>query len=149
MLDMTGAEKLLGSGDMLFLTTEMMGKPRRVQGAYVSDEEIGNVADFLRQQAPPNYNEEVTSQQVSIKGMDGGMGGGSMSGGGDIERQAAEIAVSARKISTSLLQRRMSIGYGKASMIIDHLEEMGVVGPAPGGNKPREVLISSMDEYPE
>ena len=149
MLDMTGAEKLLGSGDMLFLTTEMMGKPRRVQGAYVSDEEIGNVADFLRQQAPPNYNEEVTSQQVSIKGMDGGMGGSMSGGGGDIERQAAEIAVSARKISTSLLQRRMSIGYGKASMIIDHLEEMGVVGPAPGGNKPREVLISSMDEYPE
>ena len=149
MLDMTGAEKLLGSGDMLFLTTEMMGKPKRVQGAYVSDDEISNVTDFLRQQAPPDYNEDVISQQVSIKGMGGEMiemGGGS---GGSIERQAMEIAIQAGKISTSLLQRRLSIGYGRASGIIDHLEEMGMVGPAPGGNKPREILISDISEFPE
>ena len=75
------------------------------------------------------------------------MGGGG--GGGDIERQAAEIAIRARKLSTSLLQRQLRIGYGRAAAIIDHLEEIGVVGPAPGGSKPREVLISSMDEYPE
>ena len=152
MLDMVGAEKLLGSGDMLFLTTEMMGKPKRVQGAYVSDDEIAHVTDYLRQQAPPDYNDEVTSQQVQIKGMGadimGGGGGGGL-GSGSIERQAAQIAIENGKISTSLLQRKLSIGYGRASAIIDHLEELGVVGPAPGGNKPREVLITSIDEFVE
>ncbi len=147
MLDQMGAEKLLGSGDMLFLTTEMMGKPRRVQGAFVSDKEIGKITDFLRQQAPPNYNDEVTSQAVSLPGMPGA--GGSMGGGGgDVERQAAEIAIRAGKLSTSLLQRQLHIGYGRAASIIDELEAKGVVGPATGGNKPRDVLITSIDEYP-
>ncbi len=146
MLDQMGAEKLLGSGDMLFLTTEMMGKPRRVQGAFVSDKEIGKIADFLRQQAPPQYNDEVTSQSVSLPGM-AGMGGGGGEGG-DIERQAAEIAIRAGRLSTSLLQRQLHIGYGRAASIIDELEAKGVVGPATGGNKPRDVLITSIDEYP-
>ena len=146
MLDSMGAEKLLGSGDMLFLTTEMMGKPRRVQGAFVSDKEISKITDFLRQQAPPQYNDEVTSQSVSLPGMPG-MGGGSGEGG-DIERQAAEIAIRAGRLSTSLLQRQLHIGYGRAASIIDELEAKGVVGPATGGNKPRDVLISSIDEYP-
>ena len=152
MLDMGGAEKLLGMGDMLYLTTEMMGKPKRVQGAYVSDDEIENLTNYLREQAPPSYNDEVISQEVAVKGMPGmaSVGGGDMGGGGgDIERQAAEIAIRAHKLSTSLLQRQLRIGYGRAAAIIDHLEEIGVVGPAPGGSKPREVLISSMDEYPE
>jgi len=151
MLDMGGAEKLLGSGDMLFLTTEMMGKPKRVQGAFINDDEIGAVTDYLRQQAPTDYNEEVISQQVQIKGMDGAMmgGGGGMSGGGSLERQAAQVALESGKISTSLLQRKLGIGYGKAAAVIDHLEEMGVVGAAPGGNKAREILISSMDEFVE
>jgi S-DNA-T family DNA segregation ATPase FtsK/SpoIIIE len=147
MLDMGGAEKLLGMGDMLYLTTEMMGKPKRVQGAYVSDSEIENLTNYLREQAPPNYNDEVISQDVEAKGVMG-MGGDSGMGGGDIERQAAEIGIRARKMSTSLLQRQLHIGYGRAAAIIDHLEEIGVVGPAPGGSKPREVLITSMDEYP-
>ena len=146
MLDAVGAEKLLGSGDMLFLTTEMMGKPRRVQGAFVSDKEIGKITDYLRQQAPPQYNDEVTSQSVSVPGMPG-MGGG-VGEGGDIERQAAEIAIRAGRLSTSLLQRQLHIGYGRAASIIDELEAKGVVGPATGGNKPRDVLISSIDEYP-
>ncbi len=147
MLDAVGAEKLLGSGDMLFLTTEMMGKPRRVQGAFVSDKEIAKITDFLRQQAPPQYNDEVISQQVSVPGMPGA--GGSMGGGGgDVERQAAEIAIRAGKLSTSLLQRQLHIGYGRAASIIDELEAKGVVGPATGGNKPRDVLITSIDEYP-
>jgi len=147
MLDQMGAEKLLGSGDMLFLTTEMMGKPRRVQGAFVSDKEIGKITDFLRQQAPAQYNDEVISQSVSIPGMPGS-GGGMGEGGGDIERQAAEIAVRAGKLSTSLLQRQLHIGYGRAASIIDELEAKGVVGPSTGGNKPRDVLITSIDEYP-
>ena len=149
MLDMGGAEKLLGSGDMLFLTTEMMGKPVRVQGAYVSDPEISKVTDFLRQQAPADYNEEVTSQQVVLggKGASGvglDMGGGA---GGDIKRQAVEVALREGKISTSLLQRRLRIGYGRAAAIIDELSDQGIVGDSSGGNKGRELLISSMDEY--
>ncbi len=150
MLDMGGAEKLLGSGDMLYLTTEMMGKPVRVQGAFVSDEEIANVTDFLRRQAPADYNPEVISQTVAIGGKPTsvGMDFGD-SGGGDITRQAAEIAIRDGKISTSLLQRRLHVGYGRAAAIIDELVEKGVVGDSGGGNRGREVLISSMDEYPD
>jgi S-DNA-T family DNA segregation ATPase FtsK/SpoIIIE len=150
MLDMIGAEKLLGKGDMLFLTTEMMGKPLRIQGAWASDEEINRVADFLREQSAPQYNDDVISQPVQIKGMVGTGGFGDEGGGfdpnGDLTRAAAEIGVQARKMSTSLLQRRLKIGYGKAAAIIDELEEKGVVA-APNGNRPRDVLISSMDEY--
>ncbi len=150
MLDMGGAEKLLGSGDMLFLTTEMMGKPIRVQGAFVSDEEIASVTDFLRRQAPVDYNPEVTSQAVAIGGKGSSVGMDfSGSGGGDITRQAAEIALRDGKISTSLLQRRLHVGYGRAAAIIDELVEKGVVGDSGGGNRGREVLISSMDEYPD
>ena len=152
MLDMGGAEKLLGMGDMLFLTTEMMGKPKRVQGAFVSDSEISRVTDFLRQQSPPNYDDDVISQPVQVKGMSGtevvGVEGGATSSGGDLTRQAAELGIAAHKMSTSLLQRRLKIGYGRAAAIIDELEDMGVVAP-PNGNRPREMLISSMEEYPE
>jgi S-DNA-T family DNA segregation ATPase FtsK/SpoIIIE len=147
MLDMGGAEKLLGMGDMLFLITEMMGKPKRVQGAFVGDSEIGRVADFLRQQSPPDYNEDVISQHVQIKGMPGIEMNTELSGSGDLARQATEVGLQARKMSTSLLQRRLKIGYGKAAAIIDELEEMGVVAP-PNGNRPRDMLISSMDEFP-
>lgn len=149
MLDMGGAEKLLGSGDMLFLTTEMMGKPLRVQGAYLSDPEIAKVTDFLRQQAPANYNEEVTSQQVVLGGKgSAGVGIDMGSGaGGDVKRQAVEVALREGKISTSLLQRRLRIGYGRAAAIIDELSDMGIVGDSSGGNKGRELLITSMDEY--
>ena len=135
---------------MLFLTTEMMGKPLRVQGAFLSDPEIAKVTDFLRQQAPANYNEEVTSQQVILggkgsAGMGMDMGGGGA--GGDVKRQAVEVALREGKISTSLLQRRLRIGYGRAASIIDELADMGIVGDSSGGNKGRELLISSMDEY--
>ena len=150
MLDMGGAEKLLGSGDMLFLTTEMMGKPIRVQGAFVSDGEIAAVTDFLRDQAPADYNPEVTSQTVAIGGKGSSVGMDfSGAGGGDTTRQAAEIALREGKISTSLLQRRLHVGYGRAAAIIDELVEKGVVGDSGGGNRGRDVLISSMDEYPD
>ncbi|MCR5572344.1 MAG: DNA translocase FtsK [Candidatus Saccharibacteria bacterium] len=148
MLDMGGAEKLLGSGDMLFLTTEMMGKPVRVQGAFVSDPEIGKVTDFLRQQAPADYNEEVTSQQVVLGGKGASGVGMDMGGaGGDIKRQAVEVALREGKISTSLLQRRLRIGYGRAAAIIDELSDLGIVGESASGNKGRELLISSVEEY--
>ena len=105
----------------------------------------------MRHQAPADYNPEVTSQTVAI----GGKGSSSVgmdfsgAGGGDITRQAAEIALRDGKISTSLLQRRLHVGYGRAAAIIDELVEKGVVGDSGGGNRGREVLISSMDEYPD
>jgi S-DNA-T family DNA segregation ATPase FtsK/SpoIIIE len=148
MLDMGGAEKLLGMGDMLFLTTEMMGKPKRVQGAYVSDTEITKLTDFLKQQSPPDYNDDVISQSVQIKGMPGIEMDVSGGASGDLMRQAAEVGLQARKMSTSLLQRRLKIGYGKAAAVIDDLEALGVVA-APNGNRPRDMLITSMDEFPE
>ena len=153
MLDRGGAEKLLGTGDMLYLTQEMQGKPVRVQGAFVSDKEINDVTDFLRKQRAAEYVPEVISQTVAIGGRGTSpMGGGSDydgMGGGDITRQAAEIAIRDGKISTSLLQRRLHVGYGRAASIIDELVEKGVVGDSGGGNRGREVLISSMDEYPD
>lgn len=148
MLDKGGAEKLLGSGDMLFLTTEMMGKPKRVQGAFLGDKEIAAMVDFLKQQAPPSYNDEVLSQQVSIPGAPGIEMPGNISASNDKLRQATEIGLQMGRMSTSTLQRKLSIGYGRAASIIDELEAKGVVGPS-NGNKPRDMLISSMEEYPD
>lgn len=151
MLDQGGAEKLLGKGDMLLLTTEMMGKPRRIQGAWASDEDINKVTDFLRAQRPPEYNEEVVAQQVAIKGMAGEVGG--MDGLGrrydpndPIVRKAVEISLSKGKFSTAMLQTYLGKGHGFVSGLAIWFEEIGVIGPQ-NGNKPRDLLISSMEEF--
>ena len=151
MLDQGGAEKLLGKGDMLLLTTEMMGKPRRLQGAFASDEDIAKVTDFLRNQRPPEYNDEVVAQQVSIKGMTSEIGG--MEGLGrrydpndPIVRKAVEISLSKGKFSTAMLQTYLGKGHGFVSGLAIWFEEIGVIGPQ-NGNKPRDLLITSMDEF--
>lgn len=151
MLDQGGAEKLLGKGDMLLLTTEMMGKPRRIQGAWASDEDISKVTDFLREQRAPDYNEEVVAQQVAIKGMSGEVGG--MDGLGrrfdpndPIVRKAVEISISKGKFSTAMLQTYLGKGHGFVSGLAIWFEEIGVIGPQ-NGNKPRDVLITSLDEF--
>ena len=151
MLDMGGAEKLLGSGDMLYLTTEMMGKPKRVQGAFVDDDEIAAVTNYLRDQAPTQYVDDILTQVVNLKGAIGGSAFAEDigSGGGDLKRQAAEVGLQAGKMSTTLVQRKLKIGFGRASEVIEELEELGIVTPSPGGSKPRGMLISSMDEYDE
>ncbi|MBO7664494.1 DUF87 domain-containing protein [Candidatus Saccharibacteria bacterium] len=149
MLDQGGAEKLLGKGDMLLLTTEMMGKPRRIQGAWASDEDIAKVTDFLRAQRPPEYNDEVISQQVAIKGMPGG---GSSDLGRRYDpndptvRKAVEITLKQGKFSTASLQTWLGKGHGFVAGLAIWLEEIGAIGPQ-NGNKPREVLISSMEEF--
>ena len=150
MLDQGGAEKLLGKGDMLLLTTEMMGKPRRIQGAWASDEDIAKVTDFLRSQREPQYNDEVISQQVSIKGL---TPEGSSAGLGrrfdpqdPTVRQAIEITLNKGKFSTAMLQTYLGKGHGFVSGLAIWLEEIGVIGPQ-NGNKPRDVLISSMEEF--
>lgn len=146
IIDGVGAEKLLGMGDMLFSTSDMP-KPKRVQGAFITDEETVKVNDFLRMQRPPQYDDEVVSQPVQLNGK-GGVVVDSGSGGGDDDdmwRDAVHVVVENRKASTSLLQRRLRIGYGRASRLIDMMEEQGIVSSA-DGSKPRDVLISSMDD---
>ena len=154
MLDMTGAETLLGKGDMLMLTTEMMGKPRRIQGAWASDEDVLKLTDFLRAQQAPQYNDEVISQAVQVSGMGPSMGGAI----GDLGRKydpndpmvraAVEIMLTQGKFSTSMLQTRLGKGHGFVSGLALWLEEIGAIGPE-NGHKPRDVLIKSMDEFDE
>lgn len=151
MLDQGGAEKLLGRGDMLMLTTEMMGKPRRIQGAWASDKDINAVADFLRAQRPPEYNDEVVAQQVAIKGMtsDAGDVGGlgrKFDPNDPIVRKAVEISISKGKFSTAMLQTYLGKGHGFVSGLAIWFEEIGVIGPQ-NGNKPRELLITSLEEF--
>lgn len=152
MLDMGGAEKLLGKGDMLMLTTEMMGKPRRIQGAWASDEDVNNLTDFLREQRPPEYNDEVISQAVQIKGLGPSDGGGIGDLGRKYDpndptvRKAVEITLQKGKFSTAMLQTYLGKGHGFVSGLAIWLEEIGVIGEA-NGNKPRDVLISSMEEF--
>lgn len=147
IIDGVGAEKLLGMGDMLYLTSDMP-KPVRVQGSFISDGETVKVNDFLRMQRPPQYDDEVVSQPVQLNGK-GGVVVDSGSGGGDSDddmwRDAVQVVLDNRKASTSLLQRRLRIGYGRASRLIDMMEEQGIVGSADGA-KPRDVLVRSMDE---
>lgn len=145
IIDQTGAEKLLGKGDLLFTTPQII-KPQRIQGAFVSEDEVNAVVNFVKSQAAPNYDEEVVKQQVNI-GSNGGvvMDFDGSSGDEDLYKDSVKVVVDAGKASASLLQRRLRIGYSRASRMIDVLEERGIIGPADGA-RPREVLISSIDE---
>jgi S-DNA-T family DNA segregation ATPase FtsK/SpoIIIE len=151
MIDQMGAEKLLGSGDGLLLTTEMMGKPKRVQGAFVSDAEVERITEFLRKQAGPDYNEEVLNQNIQA-GPNGGRMGGVEAGGvggntGDLVRDAVMLILEDPKSATiSKFGRRFKIGYNKAADLMEELEERGVVAPSEGSNRPRRVLIQSVEE---
>lgn len=145
IIDQMGAEKLTGLGDMLFSKVDW-GKPRRIQGCFVSDDEINEIVEFVKSQSEPDYHEEILSA-VAPASM-------SMAGGGGIVRtgvaepqdddpliwEAAHIVVESQLGSTSGLQRRLKVGYARAGRIMDMLEEKGVVGP-PDGSKPREVLL--------
>lgn len=145
IIDQAGAEKLLGSGDMLYSIPEFP-KPRRMQGALITDAETNKIADFLRAQRPPTYDDEVVSQPVQLTGKGAIMAG--TDGGGDNDeayKEAVEVVINAGKASTSLLQRKLRLGYGRASRIIDMMEEQGIVGPAEG-SRPRPVLVSSIDQ---
>lgn len=146
ILDQVGAEKLLGSGDMLYKTATM-SKPIRIQGAWVMNDEVKKIADHLRMQSAPQYNDEVISQPVHLNGKGGVVMDmeGHGSGDDDMYRDAMRVVIESRKASTSLLQRRLRIGYARAARIIEEMEEQGVIGPA-DGSRPRDVLVSSMDE---
>lgn len=144
ILDQIGAEKLLGQGDMLLLTPSM-SKPKRIQGAWVMDEEVMKITDHLRMQSAPQYNDEIISQPVQLNGKGGVVMDFDGGGDDDMYKDALRVVVESGKASTSLLQRRLRVGYARAARIIEQMEEQGVIGPADGA-RPREVLISSLDD---
>ncbi len=143
IIDQQGAEKLLGQGDMLLLTADMP-KPKRVQGALITDDETNKVTDFIRKQREPQYDEEVVSQPVQLNGR-GGVVAEINDTDEPIYKDAVRVVIEGRKASTSLLQRRLRIGYAKAARLIEAMEEQGIIGQA-DGSRPREVLVNSMDE---
>ena len=142
ILDVPGAEKLLGRGDMLFVPPDQ-AKPARIQGAYVSDAEINRVIEFLKKSGiAPQYTEEVTTMPTK-------MYGGNLGGDGDKDplfAEAVRIVFQHGRASASLLQRRLSIGYARAARILDQLESSGAVGLAEGA-KSREVQIKDPEEF--
>ncbi len=142
IIDMPGAEKLLGRGDMLYIPPDQ-AKPTRIQGTFVSEEEVRRLVDFLKSKnAPVEYTEEVTTIPVHSK-KSGDIGGDGRDGLFD---EAVRIICQHDRASASLLQRRLSIGYARAARILDQLENEGIVGPAEG-SKPRDVLMRNPDEY--
>lgn len=144
ILDQIGAEKLLGQGDML-MKTATMPKPKRIQGAWVMDEEVGKITDHMRMQSAPQYNDEIISQPVHLNGKGGVVMDFDHEGGDDMFREAVQVVIQSRKASTSLLQRKLRVGYARAARIIEEMEEQGIIGPADGA-RPRDVLISSLDD---
>lgn len=144
ILDQIGAEKLLGQGDMLMLTPSM-SKPKRIQGAWVTDDEVVKITDHLRMQRAPEYDDEVVAQQVQIGARGSVVADFDGGGDDDMYKEAVRAVVQAGKASTSLLQRRLRIGYSRAARIIEMMEEQGIIGPA-DGSRPREVLITNIDE---
>lgn len=142
ILDMTGAEKLLGKGDMLYKPMDD-NTPTRVQGSFVSDDEIQRVVDFVKSKShPPRYSEKFTNLEVnnSSSSFGGASSNANIENKDVLYNEILDYAVRMGQISASLIQRKYSIGYNRAARIIDQFEEEGIVGPAKG-SKPRDVLI--------
>lgn len=136
ILDMNGAEKLLGKGDMLFYPTGM-SKPVRIQGAFVTDKEVENIVDFLKKESSgTDYNETVMEEISSAVKTGGGAGEHD-----EYFDNAADLVVNKEKASVSMLQRQFRIGYNRAARLMEELEDAGIVGPE-DGSKPRKVLLN-------
>jgi len=137
ILDSSGAEKLLGAGDMLYTTAEF-SKPRRIQGTFISEREVKNVVRFLQEQAGDvEYSEEIMERQRQPVAVSGEV----HENEDDLMPEAIEEVKRARKASASLLQRRLRVGYARAARLLDLMEERGIIGPADGA-KPRDVYVS-------
>ena len=138
ILDSTGADDLLGKGDMLY-SNSTLARPRRIQGIFVSSDEINRVTNRIKLKGQPEYDDSI------IEGEDQMVAGGMMEfdgtpGEGNMNSQAEDVIRQTGKASASLLQRRLSIGYARAARILDELEEQGKIGPARGA-KPREIYL--------
>ncbi|HEX7017734.1 MAG TPA: DNA translocase FtsK [Patescibacteria group bacterium] len=145
ILDMPGAEKLLGKGDMLFVPPDQ-AKPTRIQGTYVSESEARSLVDFIKSQGhQPVYEEDITTKYKA-----GVVTGGSSGTGGEDKDEhfleAVKLISQYDKASSSLIQRRLSVGYARAARILDQLYEAGLVSP-PEGSKPRDVNVAKLREY--
>ncbi len=152
ILDSNGAENLLGKGDFLFLPPGGITKMTRAQGAFVSDPEIASIVKFCAAHAKQNFVQGVTAEMNNADGSaaTGGDNGGRLGGNGmsdedaELYTRCVQLVITERKASTSLLQRRFSIGYGRAAKIMDMMEKRGVIAPASGNtSRPREVLIEA------
>ncbi len=162
ILDQTGAEKLIGKGDMLYAPLGE-GKHVRVQGCFITSDEIEAVISHIKETSTAEYNEEILehierqAEQVDSKGGKGSKSGGSSAGSGassdpaeeedEMLEEAVDVIMECRQASTSMLQRRLKLGYARAGRIMDQIEERGIVGPSEG-SKPRRILISR-DEWKE
>ncbi len=144
ILDVSGAESLIGNGDMLLSKPEY-SKPLRIQGCFVSSEEITAVVEAVKEQGEPEYHSEILKTNLISMGdtMPDGSGGSSSSDD-PLIWEAAEIVVASGLGSTSNIQRKLKVGYSRAGRIMDMLEEKGIVGP-PNGSKPRDVLVDAME----
>lgn len=141
ILDAAGAEKLLGSGDLLFVSAEL-SKPRRLQGAYITEEEIKKVINFIKKNNEPT--EEETEVFTETSGANGKINIDDYTNSGDdddLYDEAVEVVRAAQKASASLLQRRLKVGYARAARLLDIMEERGIIGPGEGA-KPREVYLN-------
>jgi len=144
IIDTPGAEKLLGKGDMLFVPPDF-AKPKRIQGAFVSDKEINTMINFIRQTGIAAVHDETVTKTIAVQGSVSSTGQNL----GDVDEkfeEAARLCISSQKASASLLQRRLEIGYARAARIIDQLQERGII-TASVGNKPHEMLVNSFEEY--
>lgn len=147
ILDNSGAEKLIGAGDMLYAPLGA-GKPLRIQGAFVSDEEREKVISFVKSQSEAEYSEDILAQ-IEIAALDKNSSGsdnsteevGSLSGYDDLLPQAVDVIFETKQASVSMLQRRLKLGYARAARIVDQMEELGIVGPFEG-SKPRQLLMT-------
>ena len=146
ILDSVGAEKLLGKGDMLFLP-QGENTPIRIQGTFVSDDEIKNVVNYTIKQQKARYDETLTMdpEEMNATTMVDNEGHDYDPGEDPLYDQVVEFVVTSKKASTSLIQRRFRIGYNRAANLVDKLEERGIVGPQ-NGSKPREVLVELQKE---
>ena len=147
ILDMNGAEKLLGKGDMLFYP-QGYAKPARIQGAFVSDSEVFDVVEFLKNQRLGNTYDTDIEEKIKTMQSSGGSGGAMTGGGSEVDdyfADAGRFVIEKDKASIGMLQRVFKIGFNRAARIVDQLEEAGVVG-AEEGTKPRKILMS-MEQF--
>ena len=138
-----GAENLLGRGDMLFINSEL-SKPKRLQGAYLTDAEIERVTDFLRDSNTAEYQEDL-ARELSVANEQTRDSPISNADDDILFDQAKQLVIQANRASASLLQRRLKVGYARAARLLDSLADQGIIGPQEG-SKPREILVSKQDD---